>query len=181
MSTDTKSLTAFTMRELRLCVRANQIACGTQLALFFAMISRLGNGVFWYTLILGLPIPFGMAALPASLHIALTAISTAFIYWSLKGMIRRPRPYHHHRAIRIQVPPLDEFSFPSGHTLQAVSMTIVATAWYPVLAWILVPFAGLVALSRVVLGLHYPSDVAAAALIGSVIGVASLGLYAVIV
>jgi membrane-associated phospholipid phosphatase len=29
------------------------------------------------------------------------------------------------------VPPLDEFSFPSGHTLQAVSFTIVAMAWYP--------------------------------------------------
>jgi membrane-associated phospholipid phosphatase len=60
------------------------------------------------------------------------------------------------------VAPLDEFSFPSGHTLHAVSFTIVALAYYPWLAPLLVPFTAGVALSRVVLGLHYPSDVLAA-------------------
>lgn len=52
--------------------------------------------------------------------------------------------------------PLDEFSFPSGHTLHAVAFSLVAMAHYPVLAWALVPFTASVAVSRVVLGLHYP-------------------------
>jgi undecaprenyl-diphosphatase len=56
------------------------------------------------------------------------------------------------------VAPLDEFSFPPD-TLHAVSFTIVALAYYPWLAPLLVPFTLGVALSRVVLGLHYPSDV----------------------
>ena len=73
------------------------------------------------------------------------------------------------------VAPLDEFSFPSGHTLHAVAFTIVAIAHYPVLAWLLVPFAASVAASRVVLGLHYPSDVLAATAIGT--GLASVSLW----
>jgi undecaprenyl-diphosphatase len=74
------------------------------------------------------------------------------------------------------VPPLDEFSFPSGHTLQAVSFTIVALAWYPHLAPLLLGFTTLIGASRVILGLHYPSDVLAAILIGSGLGATSLWL-----
>ena len=58
-------------------------------------------------------------------------------------------------------------AFPSGHTLHAVAFTLVALAHYPVLAWLLMPFTASVAVSRVVLGLHYPSDVLAATAIGS--------------
>jgi len=72
------------------------------------------------------------------------------------------------------VAPLDEFSFPSGHTLHAVTFTIIALAYAPLLAPLLLPFALLVAASRVVLGLHYPSDVLAATLIGCGLGAVSL-------
>ena len=79
-----------------------------------------------------------------------------------------------HDRILPRVAPLDEYSFPSGHTLHAVSFTLIAVHYYPKLAWLLLPFAVLVALSRVVLGLHYPSDVLAGALLGA--GLALLAL-----
>ncbi|MES2546747.1 MAG: phosphatase PAP2 family protein, partial [Pseudomonadota bacterium] len=62
--------------------------------------------------------------------------------------------------------PLDHFSFPSGHTLHAVAFSVVAMQYYPELSIVLVPFTIMVAMSRVILGLHYPSDVLAGATIG---------------
>jgi undecaprenyl-diphosphatase len=48
--------------------------------------------------------------------------------------------------------------------------------YFPALAWILVPFTVLVAISRVVLGLHYPSDVLAGAAVGAGVAQAVLAL-----
>lgn len=73
---------------------------------------------------------------------------------------------------------LDEFSFPSGHTLHAVAFSVIAIAWFPALTLPLLLFAMLVAMSRVVLGLHYPSDVLAGIALGAVLGGASLWLIA---
>jgi undecaprenyl-diphosphatase len=75
------------------------------------------------------------------------------------------------------VSPLDEYSFPSGHTLHAVAFTLIAVYYYPALAALLLPFTLLVAASRVVLGLHYPSDVLASIVIGSAIASLSLVLW----
>lgn len=179
MNSDTKTLTTITLRELKLCVSANRLTRMAAAAVFFTIISRLGNGIFWCALILSLPLIFGPAAIPAFIHTSLTAFACALLYWSLKGFIRRPRPYHYDGEIKLGALPLDEFSFPSGHTLQAVAISIVSMAWFPILAWVLIPFTVLVAISRVVLGLHYPSDVLAAAIIGAGVAAASLGLYRV--
>lgn len=66
--------------------------------------------------------------------------------------------------IRLGERPLDHFSFPSGHTLHAVMTTTVLGYIQPVL--LMLPFTILVAVSRMILGLHYPSDVAVGAMIG---------------
>jgi undecaprenyl-diphosphatase len=57
-----------------------------------------------------------------------------------------------------------------------VAFSVVAIAFYPVLAWLLIPFTLLVAISRVVLGLHYPSDVLAGAALGALVSAAFLNL-----
>jgi undecaprenyl-diphosphatase len=88
------------------------------------------------------------------------------LYKTLKLFTRRERPCDYATEIIALVPPLDRYSFPSGHTLHAVSFSTVAIYYFPALAWILVPFTMLVASSRIVLGLHYPSDVLVATLIG---------------
>ena len=71
----------------------------------------------------------------------------------------RPRPYLAHQTITLGERPLDVFSFPSGHTLQAVLFTTMMGHQVPMMLWVLPPFTMLVALSRLVLGLHYPTDV----------------------
>jgi len=162
--------------ERRLCLAMNRWGARHALRRFFGVISRLGDGVFWYALMAVLATFGGTRGIVSALHMALTGIVAATMYKGLKRWTRRPRPFRTHDAIIPYVAPLDEFSFPSGHTLHAVSFTLNALAYYPMLAPLLVPFTVLVMLSRIVLGLHYPSDVLAATVIGSLLGVLSLWL-----
>jgi undecaprenyl-diphosphatase len=141
---------------------------------FFVVVSRLGDGIFWYFLMALLPLWFGMDAVRASLHMGFVALAGLALYKYLKSHLVRQRPYLLHRGITLGTAPLDAYSFPSGHTLHAVAFTIVALSYYPQLAWLLIPFAGLVAVSRVLLGLHYPSDVLAGAVIGALLAAGSL-------
>jgi undecaprenyl-diphosphatase len=158
----------------RLCVAANRWGARRAVATFFGAISRLGDGIFWYSLIAVLAATGGLRGALCALQMLLTGAIALGLYRLLKRWTRRPRPFRGCEDVIARVPPLDEFSFPSGHTLHAVSFTIVALAWFPALAPLLVPFTALVAASRVVLGLHYPSDVLAAIGLGCVLGGASL-------
>jgi undecaprenyl-diphosphatase len=141
-----------------------------------ALVSRLGDGVFWYSLMAVLPLLYGPIGLQASLHMLATGGVALLLYKSLKGATRRERPCRYASDIMALVTPLDHYSFPSGHTLHAVSFSAVAIAYIPQLAWVLVPFTALVAMSRVTLGLHYPSDVLVATLIGLTLAAGALSI-----
>ena len=162
--------------ESQWCLRANRACSGLRPRRYFAAASRLGDGVFWYGLMAMMVIVDGFQGLAASAHLAATGVIALSLYKLLKRWTRRPRPFASDRRIQAWVAPLDEFSFPSGHTLHAVAFSLVAIAHYPILAWVLVPFTASVAASRVALGLHYPSDVLAASVIGSALAAASLWL-----
>ncbi|KPN21438.1 phosphoesterase [Xanthomonas sp. Mitacek01] len=162
------------------CLRANRACTSRWIRRYFATVSRLGDGVFWYLLMAALVLLDDVQGLLAAAHMALTGGIALLLYKSLKRWTKRPRPFAADGRIRAWVAPLDEFSFPSGRTLHAVSFSIVAVAWYPTLAGVLVPFAASVAASRVVLGLHYPSDVLAATAIGSGLGATSLWVVGII-
>jgi undecaprenyl-diphosphatase len=166
--------------DARLCLLANRWGARRAVGAFFALVSRLGDGVFWYALMAALALLGGMRGLCAAAHMAITGLVALQLYRVLKRHTKRPRPFRACPDVIAHLPPLDEFSFPSGHTLQAVGFTIVALAWYPALAPLLLPFTALVAMSRVVLGLHYPSDVLAALGLGGVLGALSLWLAAVV-
>ena len=158
------------------CLRSNAWCARRGVLYFFAATSRLGDGAFWYALMLALPALDGLDGLRAAVHLAATGCVATLLYKGLKRWTKRPRPFARDGRIRAWVAPLDEFSFPSGHTLHAVAFTLVALAHYPMLAWLLLPFSASVAASRVVLGLHYPSDVLAATAIGSALAGVSLWL-----
>jgi len=160
--------------EWRWCLHWNRWAARRALVGFFRVVSRLGDGAFWYALMASTALVGGSTGRIAALHMALTGLVAAGLYRLLKRWTRRPRPYRAHSEIIAHIAPLDEFSFPSGHTLHALCFTIVALAYFPLLAPLLVPFAVCVAASRVVLGLHYPSDVLAAIVIGSTLATFSL-------
>ncbi|WP_395681115.1 phosphatase PAP2 family protein [Dokdonella sp.] len=155
--------------ERRLCLAMNRWGARRAWMRLFRLVSRLGDGVFWYALILLLAVLGGHRGLQAALQMSVVGLVASVLYRSLKHWTKRPRPFRAHAEITPYIAPLDEFSFPSGHTLHAVSFSLIALAWFPWLAPLLVPFTLLVAMSRVVLGMHYPSDVLAATLIGGVL------------
>lgn len=144
------------------CNRYNQRFVGA----LFAWCSRLGDGVVWYSTLILLPLSYGPDELPLVLCLAINGLLCTALYKWLKGSTQRPRPCDVHAHLRTTVAPLDRFSFPSGHTLHAVGFTVLIGAVHPSWCWWMVPFTTLVALSRLVLGLHYLSDVLAGAAIG---------------
>ena len=164
--------------ELMLCELCNRACHYLTVKRIFVIVSRLGDGIFWYALMLTLPVWYGRDALQASLHMGFVALAGLALYKYLKSHLVRQRPYIQHGGITLGTVPLDLYSFPSGHTLHAMAFTMVALAYYPQLAWLLVPFTALVAMSRVILGLHYPSDVLAGALIGALLARGSFVILA---
>ncbi|WP_294635781.1 phosphatase PAP2 family protein [uncultured Aquabacterium sp.] len=141
------------------------------------LISRLSDGLIWYLTFPALWLWGGPSGLHCMLRLAGMSGVNLIVYKALKQGTGRPRPFRSCPGIRVCARALDEFSFPSGHTLHAVAFAVMLSTYYPVLTWPLGVFAGLVALSRVVLGLHYPSDVLIGALIGAVSAWATLNLF----
>jgi undecaprenyl-diphosphatase len=160
----------------RTCTRFNRAIRVRALLHLFRAVSWLGNGIFWYALMLALLLAYGAdAALPV-LHMICAGLICTFLYRLLKKGTLRPRPFEVHAHIAAGAVPLDRFSFPSGHTLHAAAFTLIAAAYFPELAPLLALATLAVAASRIVLGLHYPSDVLAGAAIGAAVAVISLNL-----
>jgi undecaprenyl-diphosphatase len=157
-------------------IRLNRASSVRWVRLLLRAASRLGDGVFWYALTAGLLFVDGRAAVRPVLRVAIVGAVGIAVYKWLKRRTLRPRPYQVRAAIRCGTDPLDQFSFPSGHTLHAVGFAILMTAYHPALGWLVWPFTALVAASRVVLGLHYPTDVLAGAAIGAALALAALAL-----
>jgi undecaprenyl-diphosphatase len=157
----------------RLCLALNLASRHAAVRRFFRVVSWLGNGIFWYALMLVLLLHGAQRALFPVLQMALVGVVCTVTYSVLKRGTGRRRPFEVVPAVSAGAMPLDAFSFPSGHTLHAVAFTLVASGHYPTLAAPLGAFAALVAASRVVLGLHYPSDVLAGAVVGYGIAAAS--------
>ena len=158
----------------RACARLNRGIRFKALLYLFRVVSWLGDGVFWYGLMLGLLLAQGTGAAPVVVHMICAGLFCTILYRLLKMGTLRPRPYEVHAHIAAGAPALDRFSFPSGHTLHAVAFTIIGAAYYPALMPPLAAMTLAVAASRVVLGLHYPSDVLAGAALGAVVALASL-------
>lgn len=134
---------------------------------FWNTITHLGDaGWFWIILGIVLLIPkktrkAGIAALAA------LAIGALITNVALKNIIARIRPYEVVEGLKLLIEPQSDFSFPSGHTCASIG---AALAMYPFLErkWgiPLVILAVLISLSRLYVGVHYPTDVLGGAVVG---------------
>jgi undecaprenyl-diphosphatase len=169
-------LARFDLAEYRWCRRLNRGVEYAWVRILFMAASRLGDGIVWYLSMLLLPVMYGERGLRVALLMLLTGASGLAVYKLLKRTFVRERPFIRHAGISLAGAPLDRYSFPSGHTLHAVSFTWQMCAAFPELAVVLVPLALCIAASRVVLGLHYPTDVLVGAVLGAVFGATGMQL-----
>ena len=170
----------FDQAELRFCRYLNRSSSSTMVRQLFRAIGWLGDGWIWYGLLLALPPIYGAQGALAAFHMGVTGLAGVGLYKLVKTRAVRERPYITHSAIQCVSVPLDRYSFPSGHTLHAISFTLLFAAYFPAWTGALAGLAFLIALSRVVLGLHYPTDVAAGALLGGALAMVSLTLVSML-
>ncbi len=135
--------------------------------------SRAGDGWLWWCC--GLAV---LASNDSASHRALAAAAVAALagiasFKVLKRTVGRKRPCAIEPHCWANLLPPDQFSFPSGHSITAFAVTISLGTFYPDALPVLLWCASSVAVSRVVLGMHFLSDV----VVGSAIG-ASLGYTA---
>ena len=104
---------------------------------------------------------------------ALASFAASSIFVKLlKGTFARPRPIAVLLDARVLVESGAGYSFPSGHATLAFAVAFVFAAKYPKFRYPLFALAALVALSRIYIGMHFPSDVLAGAALGSAVGLA---------
>lgn len=139
------------------------------LIVFARQVTHLGSLWLWCAVLLAFLVAGGPRAAIGQVAAALFAASAASHALKLALGVPRPDPAGAHIAM-----PLDG-SFPSGHTAQAAAVCwtwlVVAGKWRPVQAVLAVAFVGMVAWSRVKLGVHRVEDVVAGAALGTVVAI----------
>lgn len=146
---------------------------------FFVMITTQSNWNITF-IILGLWLLFkgGKTGRVAIFILAITILLSDQLSSSvLKPLIERVRPCHTMENIRLLVNCGAGMSFPSSHAVNNFAGAFILTYFYKNLRYVFYVIALLVAYSRVYVGVHYPADIVAGALIGTFVAFAVLLMY----
>jgi undecaprenyl-diphosphatase len=138
--------------------------------------TRGGDGWLWYAMGLVILLAGGDQRFLAVGAAALAAALGVATFRRLKKATGRKRPCAIEPHCWATLLPPDQFSFPSGHTITAFAVSVALSRFYPELATGLLFCALSVAASRILLGMHFLSDVLAGAAIGSIVACASVWL-----
>ena len=175
----TRSLWGFIeRRDHRVMRRLNRWRAPRWIRYWMLAATRMGDGWLWYGLGLMLAIFGGPQKFAAIGAAGSSAVVGMFLFKALKMISQRPRPCHIEPHCWSKVLPPDRFSFPSGHTMTAFSIALVLGYFYPSLQAPLLFLAASIGVSRIVLGMHFVSDVLAGMVLGAALGCASITAFA---
>jgi len=142
---------------------------------YVSVLSDLGEGLGWVALGIGLAILGGPKGRRAGAATAVASLGATYVVQTrIKPIFRRVRPFVNREARVVGIRPADH-SFPSGHTASSFAAATALAFFYPRAAPLAYGLATGVGVSRVHLGVHFPSDAAVGGLMG--IGIGTLGAW----
>jgi undecaprenyl-diphosphatase len=159
--------------DLRVACAASAAAAGRASLAVLRGVSRFGDLWLSLTAAIVLAVGDGVNALAA---FAAATLAGLVVQKAAKAALARPRPCFVAGGPERLAPIPDAGSFPSGHTLHATLAAVAITTQVAPFAAVYVPLALLIGWSRVALGVHYPSDVAAGAALGAALGAFAVAL-----
>lgn len=177
MTTHHTMLQFISSRDHRLMRKVNQWPAPKWIRLWAIAATRAGDGWLWYLCGL-LVLVFG----GSSRFLALGAAgSAAFVgvglFISIKKISGRKRPCEIEPHCWARLLPPDQFSFPSGHTITAFAVAVTLGVFYTPFLPVLLFCAFSIAISRILLGMHFLSDVVVGAVLGSGLALTSYNLF----
>lgn len=165
-------------RDHRLMRRVHRWRPPRWFRLWMIIATRGGDGWLWYGVSV-LVVAFGGPERFAAMAAAWSACGAgALLFVTVKKLTGRKRPNQLVPHCWATLLPPDQFSFPSGHTITAFAFTLAVGSFYPPVMGVLLFCALSIATSRIVLGMHFLSDVVVGALLGSGLGYAAFVIFA---
>jgi undecaprenyl-diphosphatase len=165
-----------TSRDHRLMRRVNRWSPPRWMRLWMVAATRGGDGWLWYAIGIFVALGGGPERFRALLATIVAVSLGIALFVNLKRACGRKRPCALEPNHWTTLLPPDQFSFPSGHTITAFSVAISLGTFYPPMLPGLLFCASSIALSRILLGMHFLSDVLAGALLGSLLGYTAAAL-----
>ena len=150
--------------------RVNRWTPPRWMRLWMVAATRGGDGWLWYAMAAAVLLDGGPGRFRAVLAAVLAVAVGIALFLQLKRVCNRRRPCALEPHCWATLLPPDQFSFPSGHSITAFSVAVSLSVFYPAAALGLLFCAASVAVSRIVLGMHFLSDVIAGAAIGTLLG-----------
>jgi PAP2 superfamily. len=158
------------VRDHRLMHRVHRWRAPRWIRLWMVCATRGGDGWLWSMLGFVVLLFGGQRAFLAVAASGLAVAAGIALFIWLKRKTRRRRPCAIEPHCWAKLLPPDHFSFPSGHSITAFAVTLPLVLQYPAMVLVLMFCAVSVAVSRVILGMHFLSDVVAGSAIGSALG-----------
>ena len=162
----------------RLMRKVNKWPAPKWIRLWAIAATRAGDGWLWYLFGLAILMFGGDSRFIAVASAGSAAIVGIGIFVSVKRISGRKRPCEYEPHCWATLLPPDQFSFPSGHTITAFAVAASLSEFYPVLLPVLLFCALSIAASRILLGMHFLSDVVVGAVMGTGLAYASYSVFA---
>lgn len=166
--------------DYRLMHRVHRWRAPRWFRILMILATRGGDGWLWYAFGLILLLCGGGQRFAAIGAAGSSAVAGILIFRALKRTSRRKRPCEIEPHCWASILPPDKYSFPSGHAITAFAVAISLGLFYPELQTCLLVMALLIAVSRIILGMHFLSDVVAGTTIGIALGLLSFHVFSVL-